>query len=79
MPRSPNRRAWVKQAVSRRFIRLAYYCLSELQLEDARGYARTALRYHPTNKKAWIIAAASMIPAPALNFVRRMKSGGKGR
>lgn len=69
--------AWVKQAAGRRFTRLAYYCLSELKLEEARAHALTALRYDPRRARAWAIAAASLVPAPAMRLVRTLKSGGR--
>ncbi len=68
----PDRR-WVRRAVSRRFTRLAYFCLSELQSSEAREHAWTALRHQPSNARAWAIAAASLLPPAALQFSRDLK------
>jgi glycosyltransferase involved in cell wall biosynthesis len=65
---------WVGTAVSGRFTRLAYYCLSELKLTEARLHARTALEHNPKNAKALAIVAASYLPKPVLQAARRLKS-----
>jgi glycosyltransferase involved in cell wall biosynthesis len=67
-------RVWVGRAVSRRFSRLAYYCLSELQLPEARVHARTALQYCPLDARAWTIAVASLLPVTALRLARTLKT-----
>ena len=65
---------WVRRAVSRRFTRLAYYCLSELQLDEARAHARTALKYRLSDGLAWSIVGASLLPVSALRFGRSLKT-----
>lgn len=65
---------WVRRAVSRRFTRLAYFCLSELRRDDARAYARDALGHRPLDPAAWGIVALSLFPDPALRLGRRLKT-----
>jgi Tfp pilus assembly protein PilF len=65
---------WVRAAVARRFTRLAYYCLSELNLTAARANARTALSYAPFKARAWAIVAASLLPAAALRLGRQVRT-----
>lgn len=65
---------WIRPAVSRRFTRLAYYCLSELLLDEAREHARTALKYSRKNLKALAIVGASWLPKSVLRGARRLKS-----
>lgn len=67
-------RRWVRRAVSRRLTRLAYYCLSELHLAEARTHATSALRYRPLDSRAWAIAAASLLPPTALRLGRELKA-----
>lgn len=65
--------AWVRSAVARRFTRLAYYCLSELNPVEARQHARTALRHRPTDVRAWGVWLAGLVPTAALTAVRRLR------
>jgi glycosyltransferase involved in cell wall biosynthesis len=65
--------AWVRRAVARRFTRLAYYCLSELNRGEARRHASTALKHHPTDPRAWGVWLGSLVPTPALTAVRRLR------
>lgn len=64
---------WVGPAVSKRFSRVAYFCLSELLTREARTHARTAVRFDPRNLRAWAILAAAMLPAPLLRIARATK------
>lgn len=64
---------WVSRAVARRFSRFAYYCLSELRMADAREYAWAALRLNWRDRRAWLVALAALLPAPALRAVRALK------
>ena len=70
-------RAWVRRAVARRFTRFAYYCLSELNRDDAREYARKALRHRPSDWRALGIFLSSWAPSGALAAVRRVKTGAR--
>lgn len=65
--------AWVRRAVARRFTRLAYFCLSELNPAEARVHAATALRHHPSDPRAWGVWLGSLVPKPALTAVRRLR------
>lgn len=65
--------AWVRKAVARRYLRLAYFCLSELERRDARTYALDALRYDPLNARAFGVLSAALVPAPALRLARQAK------
>lgn len=70
-------RAWVRRAVARRFTRFAYYCLSELNRDEARANARTALSHRPTDVRALGIWAASLLPARALGALRQARAATK--
>lgn len=65
---------WVTSAVARRFSRLAYYCLSELLIPEARQHARTSLRYDRWNRRAWKVALATLLPVSLLRLARSMKT-----
>jgi hypothetical protein len=65
--------AWVRRAVARRFTRLAYFCLSELNTVDARIWARTALHHRPSDARAWGVWTASLVGRDALQAVRRAR------
>jgi GT2 family glycosyltransferase len=58
--------SWVRRAVSRRFTRLAYYCLTETRRAEAFRHALTAIRQQPLNTRAWAIAGGSLLPSPLL-------------
>ena len=65
--------AWVRRAVARRFTRLAYFCLSELNPLEARQHARTALRHQPSDPRALGIWLGSLVPKAALTAARRLR------
>lgn len=67
-------RQWVGRAVARRFSRLAYFCLTELRVREAREYAWTAIRYDWTNRRAWSVAFGAALPSPVLEGIRRFKA-----
>lgn len=69
--------AWVRRAVARRLTRFAYYCLSELNRDEARQYARKALGHHPRDVKAWSVWASSFVPSSALAAFRRVRAATK--
>lgn len=70
---------WVRPALARRFCRVAYYCLSELLVAEARQYARSALTYDRTSRPAWTIFAASALPVPVLRLARSLKGAMVGQ
>lgn len=64
---------WVRRAVARRFTRLAYYCLSELDPGEARQHARTALSHRPTDARAWGVWFGSLVPRAVMAGLRRLR------
>lgn len=64
---------WVRSALARRYARLAYFCLSELQLSDARSNALNALRYDPISARAWGVLVAALLPTRLLRVGRSAK------
>lgn len=64
---------WVRRAVARRYTRLAYFCLSELNPAEARQHARTAIGHRPTDAGAWGIWLGSLVPKSVLAAARRLR------
>jgi hypothetical protein len=66
-------RAWgtqAREAVGRRYARLAYFYLANLERTEARRYALRALRLHPRQRQAWTVLAASLAPRALLRRAR---------
>ena len=55
-----------REAVGRRYARLAYFCLADLQRTDARTYAWRAVRLHPRQRLGWTVLLASLLPRTLL-------------
>lgn len=70
--------AWVRRAVAKRLSRLAYFCLTELKLAEAREQARMALRHEPKNARAQMVWLASFLPRPLFAAARHLREATRG-
>jgi hypothetical protein len=58
--------AQARRAVGRRYARLAYFYLADLERTEARTYAWRSLRLHPFHRLAWTVLLASLLPRAVL-------------
>jgi GT2 family glycosyltransferase len=63
-----------RKAVGRRYARLAYFYLADLQRREAGSYARRAIGLYPWQQLGWTVLAASLLP-PALLRLARGRGG----
>jgi glycosyltransferase involved in cell wall biosynthesis len=69
----------VDRSLARKYARLAYFFVTELDPPNAFAAAKTSLGYRLSEGKAWLMLLASMIPRPVLGMIRSAVASRKRR